>query len=121
MSQAEPLRPRDFALLLLASGDLRPRRRARDQQADRAGLDLKRRLLEAVAALDPEPEDLEAALLAVVDDFGPPTGPTRSAALALLEDWRAAAATPGWTEFLLNEAVRPPEAEGPRRGRQLPA
>ena len=47
------IRPRDLALLLLASGDLLPRRRARDQQADRAGLDLKRRLLEGVAAFDP--------------------------------------------------------------------
>jgi len=34
----EPLRPRDFAVLLLSSGDLTPRQRARDQVADRAGL-----------------------------------------------------------------------------------
>jgi len=36
-------RPRDLALLMLASGELAPRQRARDQQADRAGGDLKRR------------------------------------------------------------------------------
>src|SRR5205823_13402942 len=58
----ELLRPRDLALLLLASGDLRPRKRARDQQADRVGLDLKHRILQRLAALDPEPEALEAAL-----------------------------------------------------------
>ena len=119
MSDApEPLRPRDFALLLLASGDLAPRQRARDQQADRAGLELKRRVLNALATRDPEPEDLEATLLAVVEGLGPPTGPTRSVAVALFEEWQTAVATPGWVAHLLGEAVRGPE-EG-RRGRQLP-
>jgi hypothetical protein len=115
-----PLRPRDFALLLLASGELAPRQRARDQQADRAGLALKRRVLEALAQRDPEPEDMEAALLAVVEDLGPPTGPTRGVALALFEDWRSAAAAPGLVEHLLGQAIHPPPAEG-RRGGQLPA
>src|SRR4051794_40342890 len=55
----DPLRPRDLALLLLASPDLRPRQRARDQQADRAGLNLLRRVLEEVAARDPEPAELD--------------------------------------------------------------
>src|SRR5437762_254113 len=58
----QPVRPRDLALLLLASADLRPRKRARDQQADAAGLQLKRRLMDHLAALDPEPEDLERCL-----------------------------------------------------------
>jgi hypothetical protein len=110
-----PLRPRDFALLLLASGDLAPRQRARDQQADRAGLALKRRLLAALAERDPEPEEMEAALLAAVEDLGSPTGPTRSLALALFEDWQTASVTPGWLAHLLDEAVR--SAEGPDRGR----
>jgi hypothetical protein len=113
-----PLRPRDLALLLLASGELAPRLRARDQQADLAGLDLKRRILDALAARDPEPEELEGALLAIVEELGPPTGPTRSVALAVLEEWRTASSTPGWVEHLLGEAVRGPEG---RRGRQLPA
>src|SRR5437588_777155 len=39
---AEPLRPRDLALLLLASGDLLPRQRARDQQGGVAGAFLDR-------------------------------------------------------------------------------
>jgi hypothetical protein len=114
------LRPRDFALLLLASGELAPRQRARDQQADRAGLELKRRVLEALAAHDPEPEEMEAALLAVVEDLGPPTGPTRAVALALLEDWQSASAAPGLIDHLLSQAIHPPTAEG-RRGGQLPA
>jgi hypothetical protein len=116
-----PLRPRDFAVLLLSSGDVTPRQRARDQQADRAGLALKRRVLNALVAIDPEPEDLEAALLAIVEELGPPGGPTRAIALALVEEWRAASATPEWLAHLLGEAVRGSEAEGRRRGRQLPA
>jgi hypothetical protein len=116
-----PLRPRDFALLLLSSGDVLPRQRARDQQADRAGLDLKRRLLNSLLALDPEPEDLEAALLTIIDELGPPTGPTRALALAVLEEWQAASVSPEWTAHLLGEAVRGPEGEGRRRGRQFPA
>ena len=115
-----PLRPRDFALLLLASGELAPRQRARDQQADRAGLELKRRVLEALIGLDPEAEDLEAALLAIVEELGQPLGPTRAIALALLEEWQAAGTNPELLAHLLGEAVRGPEAEGKRRGRQLP-
>jgi hypothetical protein len=120
-SVSEPLRPRDFAVLLLSSGDVAPRQRARDQQADRAGLDLKRRVLNALVARDPEAPELEAALLAIVEELGPPTGPARAIALAVLEEWRSASTTPGWLAHLLGEAVRGAEGEGKRRGRQLPA
>ena len=102
---AEPLRPRDFALLLLASGDALPRQRARDQQADRAGLELKRRVLERLAALDPEPADLEAALAQIIDEVGPPAGPTRAVAVLVREEWQAACAAPEWVAHLLGEAV----------------
>jgi hypothetical protein len=116
----QPLRPRDFAVLLLSSGDVAPRKRARDQQADRAGLDLKRHVLNAVVARDPEAEDLELALLAIVEEMGPPTGPARAVAVALFEEWRTACHSPGWVAHLLGEAVRGPEREGKRHGRQLP-
>jgi hypothetical protein len=115
----EVLRPRDFALLLLASGDLAPRQRARDQQADRAGLDLKRRVLDALAARDPEADELEGVLLDIVEELGPPTGPTRAIALAVYEEWQVAAASPGWVAHLLEEAVEESAREGKPRGRQL--
>src|SRR5438128_11393219 len=101
-SSTDALRPRDLALLLLASGDLLPRKRARDQQADRAGLELKRRLLDRVAVLDPEPSevDLEHALLRVVEELGPPTGPTRALAVGFRDEWRTACASPGWVAHL---------------------
>jgi hypothetical protein len=107
----EPLRPRDFALLLLASGDTRPRQRARDQQADRAGAELKRRVLERLAALDPEPAGLEAALLHIIEEIGSPEGPTRALALGLREEWQAACAAPEWVAHLLDEALRTGEEQ----------
>jgi len=101
----DPLRPRDLALVLLASRDLRPRRRARDQQADLAGLALKRRVLEQVAALDPEPAELEATLARIVEDLGQPTGAARAIAVLVRDEWRMACASPAWFAQLLGEAV----------------
>jgi hypothetical protein len=115
-------RPRDVALFLLGSGDAAPRQRARDQQADAAGLALKRRVLAEVVARDPEPDELEAALIEIVDEIGPPTGPTRAVALSVLEEWRFGASSPGWVPHLLGEAVNPPQRQkGSRRGGNLPA
>jgi hypothetical protein len=113
----EPLRPRDLALLLLASGDLAPRERARDQQADLAGLELKRRVLDRLAALDPEPADVEAALVRIVEQIGPPDGPTRAVAAMVREEWRAACVAPEWVAHLIAEAARQ-AAGGKRRGRR---
>jgi hypothetical protein len=100
-----PLRPRDLALLLLASRDLRPRQRARDQQADTAGLELKRRVLHEIAALDPEPGDLEATLHHIVAAFGEPSGPARAIAAIVRDEWEMACVTPDWVAQLLAEAV----------------
>ena len=104
-ADSPPLRPRDLALLLLASRDLLPRQRARDQQADLAGMDLKRRVLNRLAVLDPEPAELETALWRIIEEFGPPTGPTRAIALTCLEEWHAACAAPEWVEQLIGEAA----------------
>jgi len=113
----EPLRPRDLALLLLASGDLRPRLRARDQQADRAGLELKRMMLDRLAALDPDPELLDATLAAIVGEMASPTGPARAIALSVREDWQAACTSPEWVGHLLQRATRETEVG---RGRVSP-
>ena len=112
------LRPRDFALLLLASSDLLPRQRARDQQADRTGMELKRQLLSHVAALDPEPEALEAALAEIIETMGQPTGPTRGVATIFRDEWQAACVSPEWVAQLLDEAVA--ERREQRRHGQSP-
>jgi hypothetical protein len=100
-----PLRPRAFAQLLLASRDLRPRKRARDQRADVAGLDLKRCVLQSLADGDPEPDEMEATLLSIVEEIGPPTGPTRAIAASIYDEWQAACVSPEWVTLLLNEAI----------------
>jgi hypothetical protein len=104
-ASSDPSRPRDLALLLLASGDLLPRKRARDQQADRAGLDLKRQVLERIAAVDPDPAALEETLMRIVQELSPPSGPVRALAVLFREEWQAAGAAPDWMAHLLAEAL----------------
>ena len=116
MTPTPTLRPRDLALLLLASGELLPRRRARDQQPDLAGLALKRRVLDRLAMLDPEPEHMEAALLRIVDEIGPPTGPTRAIAVHIREEWQAACGSGDLVSHLLAQATVY-NLEGKDRGR----
>jgi hypothetical protein len=109
------LRPRDLAIMLLASGDLLPRQRARDQQADLAGLTLKRQLLAHVAAVDPETNALDATLAEFIDSLGPPSGPVRGLAREFREEWQAACVVPEWTAYLLQEALNAPEPK--RKGK----
>jgi hypothetical protein len=98
-------RPRDLALLLLAIGGGPPRQRARDQQADLAGLELHRRVLDRLASLDPEPEECEAALAKIVAEFGEPTGPTRGVCLRVKQEWEEARDSPLAWSWLLSEAL----------------
>ncbi len=110
------LRPGDLALFLLASGEIMPRKRARDQQADIAGLELKRHVLHMLISIDPEPGDLEAALLAIVEQLGPPYGPARAICTTVRDDWEAAALNPELAEWLIDQAIR--EGENPMRRRR---
>ena len=124
--ESAPLRPKDMALLLLASGDLLPRQRARDQQADISGSALKARILNELVLLDPEPVQMEVALEQIIALLGEPSGPTRAVAISVLEEWQAACASSQFVEWLLAQAVQEGLAptEGRRRGRknrQIPA
>jgi hypothetical protein len=98
------LRPRDWAVLLLASAELLPRMRARDQQADLAGMEIKRAILEQIVTLDPEPADFETTLFAIVQETRP-TGPARALALLLREEWAMANASEMSVPQLLDEAL----------------
>jgi hypothetical protein len=104
----ENLRPRDLAVMLLASGDLLPRQRARDQQADLAGAELKRRVLSHVIELDPEPSELAAVLDKIVREIGEPAGPTRAIAAGVLEEFDSARTTPELLAWLLDQAAQQP-------------
>ena len=114
------MRPREFALLLLSSGELLPRQRLRSQTPDAVGLELKRRLLQSLADLDPEPTELDETLAHLVNEGGASAGPLRALALSFRDDWQALPASPEWIEFLQSEAARQNE-RGNGRGRDLPA
>lgn len=101
----DSLRPRDVALLFLATPDQSPRQRARDQQADGVGLELRRRVLNRLVVMDPDPEEIEAALATIISEFGEPSGPTRGVCLAILQDWNSATIGPGFVPWLLAEAI----------------
>src|SRR4051794_40106826 len=90
-SQAgSPLRPGDFARILLACSGAPARARARDQQADLTGEALRQQVLNRLIILDPEPEDLEAAFLSIVAEIGEPAGPTRGVCTAIRQEWEMA-------------------------------
>ncbi len=116
----EKRRPRDLALLLLAIGGDPPRQRARDQQADLAGGELFRRVLDRLAALDPEPDGCEAALYQIVAEFGAPTGPTRGLALRIKQEWDECRASPGSWGWLLAEALEAGTGAPKRRRKRGP-
>ena len=105
MNYDHQLRPRDLASLLLAADDVPPRQRARDQQADRAGLQLRHHVLSELIARNPDPHRLEQALLEIVQQIGPPTGPTRAIAAGVRDEWEIARSDPGLLEHALGEAV----------------
>lgn len=112
-----PCRPRDLANLLLAGPGLRSRQRARDQQADQAGIELKRQVLLRLSAIDPDPEDIETALDHIIRDMGPPYGPTRGICLNVRNDWETACSSPDFFAWLLNEALRDNQGEKKRKHR----
>jgi hypothetical protein len=99
------MRPREFALLLLTSGDLLPRQRVRNQTPDTIGLELKRRLLQSLVDLDPEPGKLDETLARLIEELGPPTGPVRALAVSFRDEWQALPANPEWLEHLRAEAA----------------
>ncbi len=112
-------RPRDLALLLLAIGTGPPRARARDQQADLAGGDLLRRVLDRLAAIDPEPDAIEPTLAMIVSEFGEPTGPTRGVCSLLLQEWNQTQLSPNAWAWLLSEALQGDHHDdSPRQGKR---
>ena len=112
---SDPVRPADLALFMLASGEALPRKRARDQQADIAGLDLKRRVLDLLIASDPEPEELELCLARIVEELGSPTGPTRGICSSIRDEWEMAATNPGFMDWLLDQALFESQRSGEKR------
>ena len=99
-----PLRPAPFCGALLAALDASEgwRRRRRDTTPDALGMSLKRSLLGAVLADDPDPDTFEAWLLDRCLDGpdGPSCGSLQAMARDILDEWRLAAASPAFRAWL---------------------
>ena len=61
----------------------------------------------------------EATLFRIVEEIGPPMGPTRAVAAVVRDEWLAACTSPEWVAQLLGEAASAGEREE-RRGLRLP-
>jgi len=90
------------AQLLQAMGasEGRRKRRKRDTTPDALGMEVKRGLLEAAIAADPEAVDFEAWLFARVQGAGALAGATRAMALQVREEWEFAVASGGFRDWL---------------------
>jgi hypothetical protein len=67
---------------------------------------LNRRILDRLIAIDPDPERLEEALLAIVEEMGEPSGPTRGVCTSIFQTWEMLQLSPGYWTFLIEEALR---------------
>lgn len=86
----------------LEASEGRRRRRKRDTTPDAIGLGIKRALLEAAVADDPDPGAFEAWLLArcLTPSDGAAPGATRAMALDVLAEWRLACAGEDFAAWL---------------------
>ncbi len=101
------LRPAEFCRELVATleaSEGRRRRRKRDTRPDAIGLAIKRSLLEAVVAEDPEPEDFEAWLLERCLAAGHGSGAVRAMALSIWDEWQLAESAPDFRAWLAEGA-----------------
>jgi len=111
---AAGLRPAAFCRGLLAALDGaegRRRRRKRDTTPDAIGLGIKRTLLEAAVRDDPDPAAFEGWLLERCLEAGDGSGGVHAMALAIWEEWRLAAASPAFLEWLARGAPSDDRAE----------
>jgi hypothetical protein len=78
----------------------RRKRRKRDTTPDSLGMEVKRALLEAVIADDPDPDVFEAWLFARVQASGTLAGASRAMALQVWDEWEFALASGGFRAWL---------------------
>lgn len=102
-------RPAEFCRALLAAADAsegRRRKRKRDTTPDALGLGVKRAMLERLVAEDPEPDDLEASLLAQCLAPQEPhgAGAVQAMAIEILHEWRLCRSIPAFGDWLARGA-----------------
>ena len=101
------LRPAEVCQQLLQATDAsegRRKRRKRNTTPDALGMEVKRELLEAAVADNPDPDEFEAWLFARVQASGTLAGATRAMAMQIWDEWQFALASGGFREWLASGA-----------------
>jgi hypothetical protein len=101
------LRPAIVCEQLLHATDAaegRRKRRKRNTTPDALGMEVRRELLEATVAADPDPDEFEAWLFARVQSAGGLTGATRAMALQVWDEWQFALASGEFRDWLASGA-----------------
>jgi hypothetical protein len=101
------LRPAEFCrelLIALEASEGRRRRRKRNTSADSIGLAIKRDLLEAAVAADPDPDTFEAWLLEETLRAGMGSGGIRAMAISIWDEWKLVIAGSGYRAWLASGA-----------------
>ena len=78
----------------------RRKRRKRNTTPDALGMDVRRELLEAAVAADPDPDAFEAWLFARRQTAGGSAGATRAMALQIWDEWQFALASGTFRDWL---------------------
>jgi hypothetical protein len=102
-ASTETIRPGAVCAALLGALDGsegRRKRRKRDTTPDALGMAIKRDLLAAAAADDPEPASFEGWLLERVIEAGGNAGAVRAMAQDVLREWQVALAAPSFRHWL---------------------
>ncbi len=103
-------------LAALAASDGRRKKRKRDTTADAIGMSIKRELLDRAVRERPSGDDFEGWLVAqclqLAESGVAPTGASRAMASDLLAEWRMAATSPSFREWLEKGAPSADAEEG---------
>lgn len=105
--EASALRPAHVCAQLIQATEAsegRRKRRKRNTTPDSIGMDVKRGLMEAAIAADPDPEAFEEWLFQQVLLAGPLSGATRAMAMQIHDEWQFALATSGFRDWLAEGA-----------------
>lgn len=119
---SDVLRPARLCAELLSAleaSEGRRKRRVRDTTPDAIGLQIKRELLEATVRDDPDPADFEAWLAERCVEAGLADGPTRAMALSIWDEWRLAASTTEFRQWLASGAPSDDREGSPRDPKRL--
>ena len=115
------VRPAEFSLMALRAieaSEGRRKRRHRNTEPDKIGLDIKRDLLRQAGEEDPDPDDFEAWLLGKALS-APASGPVRALGGEILDEYHLARYDPDFSRWL-TEGARSDDAD-PDSGGTFPA